>query len=90
MYTTKELARLMLDNAKGNVTMPANFAEGEVKTPDEAISDAFLQVMGLTKAADAGCLKVISVREQRLPMVVKDNGDMMPASIKMVKVEVVK
>ena len=44
----------------------------------------------LTKAADAGCLKVISVREQRLPMVVKDNGDMMPASIKMVKVEVVK
>lgn len=51
MYTTKELARLMLDNAKGNVSMPANFSEGEMKTPDEAISDAFLQVMGLTKEA---------------------------------------
>lgn len=44
----------------------------------------------LTAAIDDGCLKVISVREQRLPMVVKDNGTMMPASIKMVKVEVVK
>ena len=46
----------------------------------------------LTAAAESngGCLKVISVREQRLPMVVKDNGTMMPASIKMVKVEVVK
>ena len=44
----------------------------------------------LTAAIESGCLKVISVREQRLPMVVKDNGTMMPASIKMVKVEVVK
>ena len=44
----------------------------------------------LTASVDSGCLKVISVREQRLPMVVKDNGTMMPASIKMVKVEVVK
>ena len=44
----------------------------------------------LTAAADSGCLKVISVREQRMPMVVKPNGTMMPASIKMVKVEVVK
>lgn len=50
-FTTKQLARLMLDNAKGNVSMPANFSEGEVRTPDEAISDAFLQVMGLTKEA---------------------------------------
>lgn len=50
-FTTKQLARLMLDNAKGNVSMPANFSEGEVRTPDEAISDAFLQVMGLTKDA---------------------------------------
>ena len=44
----------------------------------------------LTASIESGCLKVISVREQRLPMVVKDNGTMMPASIKMVKVEVVK
>ena len=50
-FTNKQLARLMLDNAKGNVSMPANFSEGEVRTPDEAISDAFLQVMGLTKEA---------------------------------------
>ena len=44
----------------------------------------------LTAAAEGGCLKVISVREQRMPMIVKPNGSMMPASIKMVKVEVVK
>ena len=44
----------------------------------------------LTAATESGCLKVISVREQRMPMVVKDNGAMIPASIKMVKVEVVK
>lgn len=40
--------------------------------------------------AKAGCLRVVSIREQRLPMVVKDNGTMMTSSIKMVKVEVVK
>ena len=44
----------------------------------------------LTASTDSGCLKVISVRDQRMPMVVKPNGTMMPASIKMVKVEVVK
>ena len=44
----------------------------------------------LTAAADSGCLKVISVREQRMPMVVLPNGTMMTSSIKMVKVEVVK
>ena len=44
----------------------------------------------LTAAVSGGCLKVISVRDQRMPMVVKPNGAMMPASIKMVKVEVVK
>ena len=44
----------------------------------------------LTAAADSGCLKVISVREQRMPMVVLPDGSMRPAAIKMVKVEVVK
>ena len=44
-FTANELARLMLDNAKGKVQLPANFSEGEVKTPDEAISDAFFQVI---------------------------------------------
>ena len=44
----------------------------------------------LTKAAESGCLKVISVREQRMPMVVLSDGSMRPAAIKMVKVEVVK
>ena len=44
----------------------------------------------LTAAAESGCLKVISVREQRVPMVVLPNGSMRPAAIKMVKVEVVK
>lgn len=40
--------------------------------------------------AKAGCLKVISIREQRLPMVVLPDGSMRPTAIKMVKVEVVK
>ena len=46
----------------------------------------------LTAAADSdsGCLKVISVREQRMPMIVASNGEMLTQSIKMVKVEVVK
>ena len=44
----------------------------------------------LTAAAESGCLKVISVREQRMPMVVLSDGSMRPAAIKMVKVEVVK
>lgn len=45
----------------------------------------------LTAAEDSnGCLKVISVREQRMPMVVLSDGSMRPAAIKMVKVEVVK
>ena len=43
----------------------------------------------LTGAQADGCLKVISVREQRLPMVMI-NGVLSPASVKMVKVEVVK
>lgn len=44
----------------------------------------------LTAATDSGCLKVISVREQRMPMIVAPNGEMLTQSIKMVKVEVVK
>lgn len=44
----------------------------------------------LTAKAEDGCLKVISIREQRLPMVVLPDGTMRPAAIKMVKVEVVK
>ena len=44
----------------------------------------------LTAAIESGCLKVISVREQRMPMVVLPDGSMRPAAIKMVKVEVVK
>ena len=38
----------------------------------------------------AGCLRVVSIREQRLPQMVLPNGSMRPAAIKMVKVEVVK
>ena len=44
----------------------------------------------LAAAEESGCLKVISVREQRMPMVVAPNGEMLTSSIKMVKVEVVK
>ena len=44
----------------------------------------------LTASIESGCLKVISVREQRMPMIVAPNGQMLTQSIKMVKVEVVK
>lgn len=44
----------------------------------------------LTGNISDGCLKVISVREQRMPQVVLPDGTMRPAAIKMVKVEVVK
>ena len=63
-FTNKQLARLMLDNAKGNVSMPANFSEGEVRTPDEAISDAFLQVMGLTKDATVKDIQLAFRKEE--------------------------
>ena len=42
------------------------------------------------KITDGGCLKVISIREQRLPQMVLPDGSMRPAAVKMIKVEVVK
>ena len=42
-----------------------------------------------TKVAD-GCLRVVSIREQRLPQMVLKDGSMRPAAVKMIKVEVVK
>ena len=47
-FTAKDVAQLMIDNYNGKVVVPANFSEGEVKTADEAISDAFFQVLGIT------------------------------------------
>ena len=44
----------------------------------------------LTAKAEGGCLRVVSVREQRLPQMVLPDGSMRPAAVKMVKVEVVK
>lgn len=41
------------------------------------------------KIAD-GCLRVVSIREQRLPQMVLPDGSMRPAAVKMIKVEVVK
>ena len=48
-FTAKQVARLLIDNAKGNVVVPANFSEGEMLTPEEAISNAFFSIMGLEK-----------------------------------------
>lgn len=48
-FTAKQVARLLIDNAKGNVVVPANFSEGEILTPEEAISNAFFSIMGLEK-----------------------------------------
>ena len=44
----------------------------------------------LTASTDSGCLRVVSIREQRLPQMVLPDGSMRPAAVKMVKVEVVK
>ena len=51
-FTAQDVARLMIDNYNGKVVVPANFNEGEVKTPDEAISDAFFQVLGIEDKAN--------------------------------------
>ena len=49
-YTAKDVARLMLDNHAGRIkTLPAQFSEEEVLTPEEAISNAFFSIMGLEK-----------------------------------------
>ena len=40
--------------------------------------------------AKAGCLRVVSIRDQRLPQMVLQDGSMRPAAVKMIKVEVVK
>lgn len=51
-FTAQDVARLMIDNANGKVVVPANFAEGEMKTPEEAISDALFQVLGIEDKAN--------------------------------------
>lgn len=44
----------------------------------------------LTGKIAEGCLRVVSIREQRLPQMVMPDGSMRPAAVKMIKVEVVK
>ena len=44
----------------------------------------------LTTKVSGGCLRVVSIREQRLPQMVLQDGSMRPAAVKMIKVEVVK
>lgn len=44
----------------------------------------------LTGAIDNGCLRVVSVRQQRMPMVIDEKGQMLTQPLTMVKVEVVK
>ena len=46
-FTAKQVARLLIDNAKGKVVLPANFSEQGMVTPEEAISNAFFSIMGL-------------------------------------------
>ena len=48
-FTAKQVARLLIDNAKGKVVLPANFSEQGMVTPEEAISNAFFTIMGLEK-----------------------------------------
>ena len=48
-FTAKQVARLLIDNAKGKVVLPANFSEQGMVTPEEAISNAFFSIMGLEK-----------------------------------------
>lgn len=52
-FTNKELAQFMIANYKGQVNVPANFsAEGKPATAEEAITDAFHQIMGTNKHSD--------------------------------------
>lgn len=46
-FTAKQVARLLIDNSKGKVVLPANFSEEGMLTPEEAITKAFFSVMGL-------------------------------------------
>lgn len=47
-FTAKQVARLLIDNYKGKVALPANFSETG-KTVEGVITDAFFSVMGLSK-----------------------------------------
>lgn len=52
-FTNKELAQFMIANYKGQVNVPANFsAEGKPATAEEAITNAFHQIMGTNKHSD--------------------------------------
>ena len=46
-FTAKQVARLLIDNSKGKVVLPANFSEEGMLTPEEAINKAFFSIMGL-------------------------------------------
>ena len=46
-FTNKELAQFMIANYKGQVTVPAHFSvEGKPATAEQAITNAFHQIMG--------------------------------------------
>ena len=48
-FTAHDVARLLIDNHAGKVVVPACFSEEEVLTPEEAITNAFFQIMGVDK-----------------------------------------
>lgn len=48
-YTANDIARLMINNHKGEVVVPACFSAEDVLTPEEAISEAFFEVIGVNK-----------------------------------------
>ena len=49
MANYKQLAKLMLDNHAGKVTIPAQYSAEDVHTPSDAISNAFFEVLGVDK-----------------------------------------
>lgn len=66
-YTAKDVARLMLDNHAGRIkTLPAQFSEEEVLTPEEAISNAFFSIMGLDKETATVPAIQLAFREEKV------------------------
>ena len=48
-FTAHDVARLLIDNHAGKVVVPACFSEEDVLTPEEAITNAFFQIIGVDK-----------------------------------------
>ena len=63
-FNAQQVARLLIDNAKGKVVLPANFSEEGMLTPEEAISNAFFSIMGLEKGCTVKDIQLAFRKEE--------------------------